>query len=78
MTDVLILALGAVTVMAGSLALALIVRRGQRRKAELRRDAPRRLRDDLRAADAYIEQVSRTLSEDDLDSLNRRFRNGDH
>lgn len=78
MADVLMLALGAVIVIVGSLAVALIVRRGQRRKAELRRDAPRRLRDDLRATDAYIEQVTRTLSEDDLDSLTRRFRNGDN
>ncbi len=76
MADVLALLIVAVVVMAGASALSFIARVRRRRAAELRRDAPRRLREDLRDTDAYIKQVSKALSEDDLDSIESRRKEG--
>lgn len=78
MADVIILFAAALMVLGGGIMVAVIVRAGRRRNAQIRRDAPHRLRADLRATDDYIARLKDTLDEDDLDSLNRRFRNGEH
>jgi hypothetical protein len=67
--DVLLLLAGAVIVMTGAGGLMLITRTARRRAALARRDAPGRLRQDLRDAGAWIEQIENALSEDDLDSI---------
>ena len=76
MADVLALLAAAVLVMAGGVAVALIARSGRRRNAQIRRDAPRRLREDLRQADDYIREINDALSEDDLDSLKEKRNEG--
>lgn len=72
MADVLILLAAAVLIMGGGVATALIARNGRRRQAQIRRDAPRRLRQDIRATGDYIKQINDALSEEDLDSLDRK------
>lgn len=72
MADVIILFAAALMVLGGGIMVAVIVRAGQRRNAQIRRDAPRRLRADLRATDDYIARIKDVLSEDDLDSLDRQ------
>lgn len=72
MADVVILFAAALMVLGGGIMVAVIVRAGQRRNAQIRRDAPRRLRADLRATDDYIARVNDVLDEDDLDSLDRQ------
>ena len=69
MTDVLLLFAAALIVIGGGGMVALTVRASRRKAAECRREAPRRLMNDLQETDDYIEQVGNALSEDDLDSL---------
>lgn len=76
MADVLLLLLAAVLVMGGGVAVALTVRSGSRRNAQIRGDAPRRLRQDLRATDNYINRINEALSEEDLDSIDIRRNEG--
>ena len=59
MGDVLALLAAAVLVLAGGVAVALTVRAGRRRTAQIRRDRPRRLRADIKATDALIRQDQR-------------------
>jgi K+/H+ antiporter YhaU regulatory subunit KhtT len=72
MGDVLALLACAVLVMAGGVAVALIARSGRRGNAEVRRNAPRRLREQIRLADERIRQIDNALSEEDLDSLEQQ------
>jgi len=76
MADVLALLAAAVLVMAGGVTVALIARSGRRRNAQIRRDAPRRLREDLRQADDYIREINDALSEGDLDGLEEKRNEG--
>ena len=43
---------------------------------QIRRDAPRRLRADLRATDGWIARIDGVLSEGDLDSLEQQRNEG--
>jgi len=72
MTDVVLLFVAAVLVLGGGVVTAAVVRAGRRRRALEERGRPRRLRADLRATDDYIRRVNEALSEDDLDSMERK------
>ena len=69
MADVLILAFGAVIVIAGSLALALIVRAGRREQALERRQRPVQLRAELDQIDQRIRRVNQAATDAELDRL---------
>lgn len=69
MADVLILALGAVIVMAGGLVLAVIVRTGKRNRALERRQRPARLRAELDQIDQRIRRVNQAATDAELDRL---------
>lgn len=71
MADVLILALGAVIVMAGSLAVALVVRAGKRGQALERQQRPARLRAELDQIDQRIRRVNQAATDAELDRLER-------
>ncbi len=69
MGDVLALLLVAFLTLAGLVALSLITRTTRRHAELFRRDTLRRLREDLRDTDEYIDKVRNALSQDDLDSI---------
>ena len=76
MADVLALLLAAVLVMVGGVTAVLVARSGRRRNEQIRRDAPRRLRAELRQADDYLQKINDALSEDDLDGLEEKRNEG--
>jgi hypothetical protein len=69
MADVIILFAAALLVLGGTVALALTVRYGRRRRALEARGRPARLRAELDQIDERIRRVNQATSDADLDRL---------